>query len=140
MTNIRIQPIFEYVDTEVEVLSSENGKFTDTNLTVGKHTYHIGDTISVAGTPNSGYYYDGYLERAYKNASDTQPVVDGNMNASLTELKLAERKYTLRPLFTQQQNHIRIRLSSNAEGKVQIMNTVPEDQLGGTIKVLADMF
>ena len=55
VTNIRIQPIFEYVDTEVEVLSSENGKFTDTNLTVGKHTYHIGDTISVAGTPNSGY-------------------------------------------------------------------------------------
>ncbi len=136
VTNIRIQPIFEYVDTEVEVLSSENGKFTDTNLTVGKHTYHIGDTISVAGTPNSGYYYDGYLERAYKNASDTQPVVDGNMNASLTELKLAERKYTLRPLFTQQQNHIRIRLSSNAEGKVQIMNAVPEDQLDGTIKGL----
>lgn len=136
-TDIRIQPVFDYINTEVEVLSAQEGKFTDTNLTAGKHTYHVGDTISVTGAPNdSSYYYNGYLERAYKNASDTQPVVDGNMNASLTELKLTERKYTLRPLFTQQQNHIRIRMSQNAEGKVQILNTVPEAQLGGTLQGL----
>lgn len=133
-TDIRIQPVFEYIDSKVEVLSSEQGQFTDENLTAGEHTYHIGDAISVAGTPNDGYYYNGYHESAYKNASDTQPVVDGDMNASITELNLTERKYTIKPLFTQLQNHIRVKLSKNAEGKVQILNTVPDSNLSEELK------
>ena len=56
------------------------------------------------------------------------------MNASITELNLTERKYTIKPLFTQLQNHIRVKLSKNAEGKVQILNTVPDSNLSEELK------
>lgn len=136
-TDILIQPIFDYINTEVEVVRGEHGKFSDSNLTVGKHTYHVGDTIRLNAAPDSAeYYYIGYSESGYKNASDTQPVVEGDMTAAVTDLKLTLRRYVLKPLFNQQQNHIRVRLSSNAEGKVRILNTVPEDQLSDALKNL----
>ena len=133
-TDIKIQPVFDYINTEVEILSSKDGSFSDSSLSVGKHAFHVGDTIRLNGTPaNENTYYIGYKEKAYKNSSDTYPDISGNMDGA-RDVFLDHQRYSFEPRFTAQQNHIRIELTDNAKDKLSILNKVPDSELPDSLK------
>ncbi len=133
-TTLRIQPVFEYKNVEVEILENVNGTFADSSLSAGKHTFHIGDTIRLEGIPaNDNLYYVGYNEKAYKNKADTAAVISGDMDGT-RDIFLDNERYVLKPRFSNQQNHIRINMTDAAKEKLTVLNTVPEEYLPDSIK------
>ena len=135
VTELRIKPVFEYKDVTVEVLESEDGSFTDSKLTPGIHTFHVGDEIILDGvSENSGTYYVGFEEYAYKNASDTYPIISGIMDGRRT-IMLDNERYVLRPVFSETENHITIKLSKEAQEVFTVLNTVNGDILPDNIEL-----
>src|SRR5699024_7417205 len=73
-----------------------------------------------------GTYYVGFEEYAYKNASDTYPVISGIMDGRRIVM-LDNERYVLRPVFSETENHITIKLSEEAQEVFKILNTVNGD-------------
>jgi len=124
-TQLKIKPVFEYIDVQVDVLKNNYGKFASSKLTEGTHKFHIGDEILLKGTPyDENYRYVGYNEKAYKNKSDTQATISGDMDKTEDVLRLDYERYTLKPNFSLRENYIGIKLTNNAKKYLTVLNTL----------------
>ena len=131
-TRLWIKPVYDYIPVKMEVLPSDDGEFTDSVLKESSDgVLHVGDTVSVNAKPAAeGYNYDTYLFESYRNPGDTKPVVSGTMQASGQDrIELRERRYRLRPNFSDRINYIEIQLDEEAEKYFDVLNVVPKEDI-----------
>lgn len=133
-TKLYIKPVYDYIPVKMEILPTADGIFADTALQESTDgVLHVGDTLSMNAEPAlDGYYYDTYTLESYRNPGDTKPVVSGAMQKDSNEgkLELKERRYRLRPNFTDRLNYIEIQLDEEAEKYFDVLKLVPEDDIG----------
>ncbi|MEI3162417.1 MAG: S-layer homology domain-containing protein [Lachnospirales bacterium] len=120
-TELSIKPKYTYKDVEVEVLRSTEGTFKDKNLTVGKHIYHIGDSIYIDCETKLSKVADGCSANVYKNYSDTSPLIENSFGVG--KKVLDNERYVLTPKFKDKANYIKVVIDKNALDKIHISNT-----------------
>jgi|GEM_PF-1267145 len=136
-TTLKIKPIFTYKNVTVDVGASKHGAFSALTVGTGK-TFHKGDVLSLASQPQNGYYSDGCRVQGYVNASDTQPELDGNQFTA--SLKLTDEKYVLSPNFTEQNNHITVRMTLAAQLRLRLQGMCNDELLPPVVRGLSGDF
>lgn len=80
ITDIRIQPLYRYKNIKLQVIESAGGSLKnngESNLSVGEHSYHVGDTLYIDPVPLKNYTFTGYRMRGFAtNNENEEPVFD----------------------------------------------------------------
>ncbi len=80
ITDIRIQPLYRYKNIKLQVIESTGGSLKNngmSNLSVGEHSYHVGDTLYIDPVPLTNYTFTGYRMRGFAtNNENEEPVFD----------------------------------------------------------------
>nr|MCR5303574.1 hypothetical protein [Lachnospiraceae bacterium] len=134
---VTLKPVFEYVTVHVKVQApTGKGTFKASDLSkMGEYQYHVGDTVSLEATPESGYSYAGYAMKTFRNYDDTNPLSSSELVKSPLNLKFGDSElYVINPVFTTQNNVIEVEMSSDAAKYFSVQGLVPDSELSSQLK------
>ena len=133
--DLNFEPVVAYNDVPVTVLEPDKGKstcgakFDDKDLQVAsgtKLTYHAGDMLNFAATPDDPAAYRVTGFEISDNGGQTYNAIRDTYNFTL----LPNKSYTVRPLLEKNDNHVEI-LFANDEAKknLTVENLIPAADL-----------
>ncbi|MCI5891907.1 MAG: S-layer homology domain-containing protein [Clostridiales bacterium] len=128
-TRITIKPVYDYINVQMEILPSDDGKFTNPDLwRSSDNIFHVGDVISMDGvSEKEDYEWDSYYVEEYVNPGDTDPCAEDIRFKSKLELKNV--KYRVRANFSKYRNFIEIQMDEDAKKYFKVLNAVPAYEL-----------
>ncbi len=137
--SVKIKPIYKHIDVQVTIQSDSHGKFKDSRLSAGTHTFHAGDMFHLEPEATQDGWYPAAYRLVQRNLTGSPVRDSSNYDFSITET-LQEGSYTIRPEFSDA-NCIEIKMSEDARSKLQVQGLISDSKLSDDLKgkmIIAD--
>ena len=119
------KPKLEYYDVSVQVKENELARFIDDLLSIGTHSFHAGDYLSMQGEVLDDEHYLAGFEYSTNGGIDYYFVPASDQALFLEPFT----DYIVRPVAAEINNYIEVDMTDAAREHLEVFNTIPAEEL-----------